>query len=135
MSKPRERFFKLCVLYEQIVNCQSYCNSDISHLLSIILVRKSDRIKSVKAPVGTEIDFPPRFCIISAHSASLSTDRPVQVNLFHRHLFSYQLTHNMTADCSLNHQFSNGNSSAEHVVYTNCFSVMIFRTIYVHNMF
>ena len=99
MSKPRERFFKLCVLYEQIVNCQSYCNSDISHLLSIILVRKSDRIKSVKAPVGTEIDFPPRFCIISAHSASLSTDRPVQVNLCQKHLFSHQLTYNMAKDC------------------------------------
>ena len=27
------------------------------------------------------------------------------------------------------------NTSAEHVVYTNCFFVLTFRTIYVHNMF
>ena len=30
----------------------------------------------------------------------------VQVNLFQKHLFLHQLTHNMTKDCSLTYQFS-----------------------------
>ena len=30
----------------------------------------------------------------------------VQVNLFQKHLFLHQLTHNMTTDCSLNCHFS-----------------------------
>ena len=30
----------------------------------------------------------------------------VQVNLFQKHLFLHQLTHNMTKDCSLNYKFS-----------------------------
>ena len=30
----------------------------------------------------------------------------LQVNLFQKHLFLYQLTHNMTKDCSLNYEFS-----------------------------
>jgi hypothetical protein len=48
----------------------------------------------------------------------------VQVNLFQKHLFLHQLTHNMTTDCSLNYEFSTGNSKLrtcwEHVVYINC---------------
>ena len=35
----------------------------------------------------------------------LSSDS-VQVNLCQKHLFSHQLTHNMTKDCSLIYQFS-----------------------------
>ena len=30
----------------------------------------------------------------------------LQVNLFQKHLFLHQLTHNMTKDCSLNYEFS-----------------------------
>jgi hypothetical protein len=30
----------------------------------------------------------------------------VQVNLFQKHLFLHQLTHNMTKDCTLNYKFS-----------------------------
>ena len=37
----------------------------------------------------------------------------IQVNLFQKHLFLPQLTHNMTKDYSLN-------PSSEHVVYINC---------------
>ena len=41
----------------------------------------------------------------------------LQVNIFQKHLFLHQLTHNMTKDCSLN------------------IFVLRFRTIYVTNMF
>ena len=34
------------------------------------------------------------------------TESQVQVNLFQKHLFLHQLTHNMTKDCSLNYKFS-----------------------------
>ena len=34
------------------------------------------------------------------------SDDIIQVNLFQKHLFLYQLTHNMTKDCSLNYKFS-----------------------------
>ena len=30
----------------------------------------------------------------------------IQVNLFQKHLFLHQLTHNMTKDCSLNYEFN-----------------------------
>ena len=42
----------------------------------------------------------------------------VQVNLFQKPSFLYQLTHNMTRDCSLNYKKKN---SSEDVVYKNCF--------------
>ena len=69
----------------------------------------------------------------------------LQINLCQKLLFLHQLTHNMTTDCSLIYQFSTWKFQAqnmgrkwwEHVVYTNCFFVLVltFRTIYVHNMF
>ena len=61
----------------------------------------------------------------------------LQVNLFQKHLFLHQLTHNMTKDFSENYMKI---TSSEHVVYINyfvflfCF-VLTFRTICVHNMF
>ena len=46
----------------------------------------------------------------------------LQVNLFQKHSFLNQLTHNMTTDCSLSPDFSTKKStSSEHVVYKNCF--------------
>ena len=36
----------------------------------------------------------------------------IQVNLFQKHLFLHQLTHNMTTDCSLNYKF---NTCSPHV--------------------
>ena len=58
----------------------------------------------------------------------------IQVNLFQKPLFFYQLTHNTTRDCSLN---SPKNTSLEHVVYKYCFECQNKdrKTIYVHNMF
>ena len=47
------------------------------------------------------------------------------VNLCQKLLFLHQLTHNMTADCSLNCKFNTWKFQAqtwgEHVVYRNCF--------------
>ena len=48
----------------------------------------------------------------SCHSAKLS----LQVNLCQKLLFLHQITHNMTADCSLFMKIVN----SEHVVYTYC---------------
>ena len=58
----------------------------------------------------------------------------VQVNLCQKHLFLHQLTHNMTTDCSLNHEFSTWKFQAQNCVH-KLFFVLTFRTIYVHNMF
>jgi hypothetical protein len=80
------------------------------------------------------------------HTVSCNTNRTaVQVNFFQKRLFLYQLTHNMTKDCSLNYEFSTWKFQAknkmrtcwEHVAYTNWFFVFVltFRTIYVFNMF
>ena len=54
--------------------------------------------------------------------------KQIQVNLFQKHLFLYQLTHNMTKDCSLIYQFS-----------TYCVHKLFWmptqKPICVHNMF
>ena len=42
----------------------------------------------------------------------------VQVNLCQKHLFSHQLTHNMTRDCSLIYQFSTWKLQAQNMLYT-----------------
>jgi len=51
--------------------------------------------------------------------------RPIKVNLCQKLLFLHQLTHNMTADCSLNYKRNTWKFQAqtwrEHVVYRNCF--------------
>ena len=53
----------------------------------------------------------------------------VQVNLCQKHLFLHQLTHNMTANCSMIYKFNTrkfqkqnmSRTCQEHVIYTNCF--------------
>ena len=53
----------------------------------------------------------------------------IQVNLFQKYLFTGQLTHNMTTNCSMIYEFSTGKfqehnmsrTYQEHVIYTNCF--------------
>ena len=61
----------------------------------------------------------------------------VQVNLCQKLLFLHQLTHNMTTDCSLNYKFNTWKFQTQNMGRT--YSVqklfLIFRTIYVHNMF
>ena len=65
----------------------------------------------------------------------------IQVNLFQKHLFLHQLTHNMTKDCSFNCKFSTWKLQAqnmlktcqEHVVCINCSECQ--DKIWVHNIF
>ena len=65
----------------------------------------------------------------------------VQVNLFQKHLFLYQLTHNMTKNWTLNYESSTWKFQAQNMLRTCCVHklffgfVLTFRTIYVHNMF
>ena len=63
----------------------------------------------------------------------------VQVNLFQKHSFLRQLTHNMTKDCSLNHQFSTWKFQAQNMsstfVYINCSECKNKNTICVQGMF
>ena len=40
-----------------------------------------------------------------------------EVNLFQKHLFLYQLTHNMTKDCSLNYEFSIWKFQAQNMLF------------------
>ena len=42
----------------------------------------------------------------------------IQLNIFQKHLFLPQLTHNMTKDCSLNHQFSTWKFQAQNMLCT-----------------
>ena len=65
----------------------------------------------------------------------------IQVNLFQKHLFLYQLTHNMTKDCSLNYEFSTWKFQAQNMLRTCCAHklffvfVLTFKPIYTHNIF
>ena len=42
----------------------------------------------------------------------------LQVNLWQKHLFSHQLTHNMTKDCSMIYHFSTWKLQAQNMLYT-----------------
>ena len=44
----------------------------------------------------------------------------LQVNLFQKHLFLHQLTHNMKKDCSLNYKFSTWKLQAQNMGRTCC---------------
>ena len=65
----------------------------------------------------------------------------VQVNLCQKHLFSHQLTHNMTIDCSLIYQFNTWKQQAQNMGRTcsaqKLFFVIVLtsKTIFVQNMF
>ena len=59
----------------------------------------------------------------------------LKVNIFQNHLFLYQITHNMTKDCSLNYQFSIQKLQAQNMLCTKLIFVLTFRTIFAHNMF
>ena len=65
----------------------------------------------------------------------------IQVNLCQKHLFSHQLTHNMTIYCSLIYKFNTWKLQAQNMGRT-CSAqklffvfVLAFRTIFAHNMF
>ena len=65
-----------------------------------------------------------------------SANTLLQVNLFQKHLFLHQLTHNMTKDCSLIYQFLHEN----YKLRTCCghkwvFFGLTFKAIYANNMF
>ena len=63
----------------------------------------------------------------------------IQVNLCQKHLFTHQLTHNMTKDCSLIYQFYTWKLQSENMGRKCCAHklvfVLTFRTIFAHNMF
>ena len=70
-----------------------------------------------------------------------STMRLVQVNLCQKYLFSHQLTHNMTQDCSSIYKFNTWKQQAQNMRRTCCAQklffvfVLTFKTICVHNLF
>ena len=65
----------------------------------------------------------------------------VQVNLCQKYLFSHQLTHNMTKDCSSIYKFNTWKQQAQNMRRTCCAQkmffvfVLTFKTICVHNLF
>ena len=91
----------------------------------------------------------PSGCAASDNITTLTLSNPtriiwnslLQVNLFQKRLFLYQLTHNMTKDCSLNYEFSTWKFQAQNMLRTCCVHklffvfVLTFKTIYVHNIF
>jgi hypothetical protein len=79
----------------------------IPELLETIVKLKLENDQSTtSAPSGS---------LMRIDSASRIPETPsVQVNLCQKHLFSHQLTHNMTTDCSLIYQFNTWTTSSEH---------------------
>ena len=59
----------------------------------------------------------------------------LQVNLFQKHLFLHQLTHNMTIGCSLSYEFSTWKLQAQNILCTQIIFCFNIQTIYVLNMF
>ena len=65
----------------------------------------------------------------------------LQVNLCQKHLFSHQITHNITKVCSSIYQFNTWKLQAQNMGRTCCAHklffvfVLTFRTIFAHNMF
>ena len=53
----------------------------------------------------------------------------LQVNLFQKHLFFHQLTHNLTKDCSLNYEFSTWKLQAQNMLCTQ----IVFLFLYWHS--
>ena len=51
----------------------------------------------------------------------------VQVNLFQKHLFLYQLPHNKTKDCSWNYEFSPWKFQAQNMLRTN---IYLYRSLF-----
>ena len=50
----------------------------------------------------------------------------VQVNLCQKHLFLYQLTHNMTTDCSLNYEFSTWKFQTQNILCAKIVFLFLF---------
>ena len=51
---------------------------------------------------------------------SFNSKTCVQVNIFQKHLFLHQLSHNMTKNCSLNYKFSTWKLQAQNMLRTCC---------------
>ena len=86
-----------------------------SPTLGLIFLASSVSLKS-KGTKASESSF---WTEISASESSFWTEIwPVQVNLCQKHLFSHQLTHNMTRDCSLIYQFCTWKLKAQSMLFT-----------------
>ena len=70
------------------------------------------------------------------HFEMWSTNTLLPVNVFQKHLFLHQLTHNMTKVCSLIYFFLTWKLQAQNMLCAQIgFLFLTFRTIYVHNIF
>jgi hypothetical protein len=58
----------------------------------------------------------------------------IQVNLCQKHLFSHQLTHNMTKDCSLIYQFNTWKLQAQNMGRTCCVHKLIWMSKQKQNL-
>jgi hypothetical protein len=69
-------------------------------------------------PSGSNLRFVYRAAVKSDAPMPCSTTYHVQVNLCQKHLFSHQLIHNMTKDCSLIYKFSTWKLKAQNMLCT-----------------
>ena len=73
--------------------------------------KKGERVYLFGAPAKATVEAEEEACGLATKNEDQSniflTRRvQVQVNLFQKHLFLHQLTHNATKDCSFNYEFS-----------------------------
>ena len=61
-----------------------------------------------------------QFFLAKHYTAIYINWESVQVNLFQKHLFLHQLTHNTTKDCSLNYKFSRWKFQAQNIGRACC---------------
>ena len=66
--------------------------------------------------------FFPRVCLEVATCALNPGQHKIQVNIFQKHLFLHQLTHNMTTDCLMNYKFSTRKLQVQYMFKLFCMS-------------
>ena len=73
---------------------------------------------------------------VKFQSRSNQNRQKLQVNLFQKHSFLNQLTHNMSTDCSLNYQFSTWKFQVQNILRTYCVHKLFWmskqKPIFVH---
>ena len=80
-----------------------------------------------------------RICVAKSEQYFLPKYFSVKVNICQKHLFLYQLSKNMTTDCSLNYEFSTWKFLAQNMLRTCCVHKLFWmskqKTIFLHSTF
>ena len=101
---------------------RTFFKSPLSHLLCYSTCLLLNNANNFSLAIFQE-----NYLLYSRQRVNISKESLItlQVNLCQKLLFLYQLTHNMTTDCSLNYKINTwkfqAQTKGEHVLYRNCF--------------